>query len=435
VLVVDDLHAVAADPKVARWLNALQSNLESRLAAGGSIAVSHEPNDAEFLLEGGLVTENSPHTLALRLVSGDGRKVLWSTVHSQSGTLDSMSREVVELTAREVFRRLVADESQRITATQSLPRQLIRRYDVAVEALEDGETDRALTILRELVDIQPDFALAQGTLARTLMHRGWFSLEAKPDFVPRARMAALHALNLDDSLAEPYLVLANLKGFHDWNWAAAEELYQQAIQRNPSYAPSYVDYAGYLIVRGRSSEAMQAIRTADLLAPSSAATQGMIGNLLYYLGEYAQAHIHLDNALAVKPDHSFHAGVKACSYIFSNELDAANQFLARAETLQPNDATLKIVRAMLLLEQHQTDSGRAVLGQVDLDQLSSMGTLMSISVLLAMRETEDAFARFEQAYRQRLIAMPFAMVHPAFNIVKQDERYQSIMAKMNLARF
>ncbi len=63
-------------------------------------------------------------------------------------------------------------------------------------------------------------------------------------YMPKAREAALHALHLDDSLAEAHTSLASVAQNLDWDWPTAEREYRRAIELNPNYATAHHWYAG-----------------------------------------------------------------------------------------------------------------------------------------------------------------------------------------------
>ena len=56
---------------------------------------------------------------------------------------------------------------------------------------------------------------------------------------PKAKEAALKALEIDDTLAEAHTSLGMIKTNYDWDWSGAEREYQRAIELNPKYATAH----------------------------------------------------------------------------------------------------------------------------------------------------------------------------------------------------
>jgi serine/threonine-protein kinase len=115
---------------------------------------------------------------------------------------------------------------------------------------------------------------------------------------PRAKSAALMALDLDHALAEGYTSLAYVRHHFDWDWAGAEEVYKQSMQLDPSNAITHLRCAELLSNEGRHGEAIREVRSADEPAPRSLSIQSNIGRLLYYARRYDAAIPELKAILA-----------------------------------------------------------------------------------------------------------------------------------------
>ena len=86
-------------------------------------------------------------------------------------------------------------------------------------------------------------------------------------YLPRARDAALKALQLDPSLAEAHAALGMVAGNYDYDWPTAEREYKKAFELNPSYASAHQYYALGLMAHGRFAEAKTQLDTARRLDP------------------------------------------------------------------------------------------------------------------------------------------------------------------------
>jgi tetratricopeptide (TPR) repeat protein len=86
---------------------------------------------------------------------------------------------------------------------------------------------------------------------------------------PRAKEAALKAMEIDDTLAEGHASLAFVEMQYDWDWSGAEKEFRRAIALNPSYAAAHQWYAIALRHVGRLDEAMAEQKRALELDPLS----------------------------------------------------------------------------------------------------------------------------------------------------------------------
>src|SRR5437667_12296089 len=82
--------------------------------------------------------------------------------------------------------------------------------------------------------------------------------------LPKARAAALPALQIDDSLAEAHTSLGYINE-HSWRFAEAEKEFKRAIELNPNYPTGHHWYSTYLRITGRLDDAMAHIQRAQQL--------------------------------------------------------------------------------------------------------------------------------------------------------------------------
>src|SRR5262249_17462648 len=117
----------------------------------------------------------------------------------------------------------------------------------------------------------PNYALAYAGLADCYSIIGSAIVGTVPsqEVAPKAKAAAVQALQLDDSLAEAHTSLATVHFNYDWDWAAAASGFQHAIELNPSYATAYQRYSLYLTAMGRTSESLVQMNRARELDPLS----------------------------------------------------------------------------------------------------------------------------------------------------------------------
>jgi Flp pilus assembly protein TadD len=92
---------------------------------------------------------------------------------------------------------------------------------------------------------------------------------ASASFMPRGKTAALHALEIDDTLLEARSALAFVTRHDDWKWKAAERALRRMLNVEPGDAVSHVWYALLLAERGRFSDAVAEARRAQPSTPGN----------------------------------------------------------------------------------------------------------------------------------------------------------------------
>jgi tetratricopeptide (TPR) repeat protein len=117
------------------------------------------------------------------------------------------------------------------------------------------------------------------------------------EFYPKARAAALKALEIDDTVSEASVALGRAMLYYDWNWPEAERHYRRAIALNPSNALAHESYSGYFHTLGRFDEAIAEKILARDLDPTSAFRTADVGYPLYYAAKHGDAIDHFRRAL------------------------------------------------------------------------------------------------------------------------------------------
>ena len=126
---------------------------------------------------------------------------------------------------------------------------------------------KSVDLLQQAIARDPNYALAWAALADSLIAIGDVEEVDPAAYLPRARDAALKALQLDPSLAEPHAALGMVACHYDYDWPTAEREYKKAFELNPSYASAHQYYALGLMAHGRFAEANAQLDIARRLDP------------------------------------------------------------------------------------------------------------------------------------------------------------------------
>ncbi len=217
------------------------------------------------------------------------------------------------LTLQSAVAKAIADEVQ-IKLTPQEQARLAKSRPVNPEAFEaylagrfywnkrtaEG-LEKSIAYFQRAIAKDPNYALAYAGLADS--YHVLPELSAVPVEVafPKARSAALKALEIDDSLGEAHSALANVKEDYDWDWKGAEEQYKRAIELSPGHVLAHVSYSNLLFELGRLPEALSEARVAQQLDPLSAIANDNLSGVLYYAGLYDQAVEQCRKTLDIDP--------------------------------------------------------------------------------------------------------------------------------------
>jgi len=159
----------------------------------------------------------------------------------------------------------------------------------------------AIELFEQAIDIDPAYALPYTGLADAFILLAIHGARSPQDSYPKARAAAMKALEFDPLLAEAHAALGDISKGFDWDWSQAEASYQEAIRLNSSYGLAHQWYANLLSIRERHEEAIREAEEARHLDPLSAPAAGFVAFTLYRARRFLEALREAEKAMDLNP--------------------------------------------------------------------------------------------------------------------------------------
>ncbi|MGH7712925.1 MAG: protein kinase domain-containing protein, partial [Gemmatimonadaceae bacterium] len=246
----------------------------------------------DYLLTGRVrwTRSDSSHVrITLELLSARDERLLWSTTYDR--VIDDIF-EVQSDIAGQVIKTLgvtlLEGERNRLSAE---PTENHEAYTLYLKGRyfwnkrTEANIQIALDYFQQAVDLDPGYALAWAGIADGWISRGWYGRLAPGETYPKAKHAAMRALEFDSTLADAHLSLAHIRFQFDHDWDAAERGYRKAIALNPKHPVAHHWYGGFLTTKGRHADALQHAETARALDPLSLIIQNLGGFTLLLRGK------------------------------------------------------------------------------------------------------------------------------------------------------
>ena len=259
-----------------------------------------------------------------------------------------------------------------------------------------------------------------------------WSFVPQTEAIPKARAAALRALQLDDSLAEAHTSLALIAENYDYDWQTAEKEYRRAIQLDPQYATAHQWYAECLSFQGRFPEALEESERARQLDPLSLIIATDHAVILYFARQYDRAIEQFRAVLAMEPNFG-RAHMVVYAYVEKGMFPEA-----MAETGQWRNVNGSPVWEMKAYvygrwgKQQQTERALAQWKRGSPDG-AAISTFLALQVDVATGRKEEALALIEKSYREHSNLVTTLKVEPALDPLRGDPRFQELLQRVGLA--
>ena len=293
--------------------------------------------------------------------------------------------------------------------------------------------DKALDYFQQAIAADPNYALAYAGIADCYnLMDDWGSTPPQQTF-PKARAAALKALQLDDSLAEAHTSLAMVHEAWEWDWPAAEQEYKRALQLNPNYATARQWYAMFLVAQKRFPEAEAQIQQATQLDPLSPIITMAVGEVYNWEGKYERAIAEYKKALELNPDFAGAWGNLTDLYQQAHRYDEAMDAEVKSQELQGNHALAQALRSAyarggydaLLRVELQDHLRRRAAGEF-IDALSVA------SFYAALGQNDTALEWLRKGYAEHSSGMLYLAVSPDLAALRSDAGFVRLLDTLHL---
>jgi len=294
---------------------------------------------------------------------------------------------------------------------------------------------RAVEYFQQAVAKDPDYARAYAGLSDSYALMSGYSFAPQNEFMPKARAAALRAVELDKNLAEAHTSLALITENYDWDWQNAEKEYRLAIQLDPNYATAHHWYAEYLAHQGRFDEAFAESERARQLDPLSLIIATDDGAILYFSRQYDRAIAKFRSVLDMEPNFP-RAHLLVFAYVEKGMFADALADIEKWRRI--DDVHLPGIWAIEAYVYGR--SGQQVEAQRALEKLQQLNRRRQIdpaTIALAyvgMDNKDEAFAWLQRAYSERSNALTALKVDPIYDPLRSDPRFQELLRRVGLAR-
>ena len=239
-----------------------------------------------YLLEGSVRRGGDRVRITAQLIHTGEQTHLWAETYERPLTdFLTIQREIAEKITHSLSIQLLPVETDS-AATAPVNLESYDKYLLGLHELGQGtreSVNKAIQYLQEGIakdakDARLHSALAEAYAASTTYYR------SPAEVMPRAKEAALRAVELDPNLASGHVRLGYVRLFFDWDWPAAEREYRRALDINPSLPEAQLGYANYLGTLGRFEEALSHVQQAYLYDPLALESRNEALWIYYFSG-------------------------------------------------------------------------------------------------------------------------------------------------------
>jgi len=392
----------------------------------------------DAIVEGSLVREGQQIRVHAQLIRAATDEHIWAGEYQRNyESILEVQGEVARSIAEQIELNFTPEERARLASGRLVDPQAYENYLKGRYYFSQRTEDalhKSIASFQRAITSDPAYAPAYSGLAEAYAMLGFRGGLPSKDALSGAKKAALKALELDNSLAEPHASLAFIAETYDWDWPGAEREYKQALELNPSYAQAHNWYAGYLTYTGRFNEGIAEAMRARELDPLSLPLNNALAGRLLAGGRYDEALMQVKRTFEL--DDHFAPAHQTLGWIYlhnGKQKEAIQEFQHALELSGAEDTDIQLDLGFACAMSGQREEARRIL--VKLEQMHQRGIAPSASVAVmygALGESGQAFAWLEKAYEERDPQLTYLKAGRRFEPIRKDPRFGQFLRRVGL---
>ncbi|NIM91454.1 MAG: protein kinase [Candidatus Aminicenantes bacterium] len=291
---------------------------------------------------------------------------------------------------------------------------------------------KGLEFFQQAIERDKGYTLAYSGLADCYILLPWYGIFPQKEAYQKAKEAARKALEIDDKLAEAHTSMAFVKLLSDWDWAAAEKGFKQAIELNAKYSTAHHWYAFHLFFRARFDESIAEMEKALELDPFSLIINCDFGWALYYSRQYDRAIEVLKKTLDMDPNFvSAHSFLGRAYLQKSMYKEALTEFRKEKEPSKGWMQNVETVLGVAHMRMGKKKEAQNILEEmVERTKHEHVSPYHIALLSFNLGEDELGFEWLDRAYKEHEDWLLYLKVEPLFDSVRSDPRFTKLLKKI-----
>ena len=457
-LAVLPLENLSGDPEQEYFADGMTDDLITQLAKLSSLRVISRTSIMRFkgtrkplsdiarelnvdaVVEGTVTRSTERVRVTAQVVRANPEQHLWAESYDRPlGDVVLLQGELANEITRAIRIQLTPQEQTRLTSARPVNAEA---YEACLKGRyfwskrTEATNKKAIEYFQLAIEKEPTYALAYAGLSDSYASPAIAEAlqESVPpaEAFPRAKAAAIRALELDDTLAEAHASLATVKFLYDRDWAVSEAEFKRALQLNPNYANAHMWYAQSLVWMQRDEAVDEAHRARDL-DPLSLVINANLGFILGVTRHYDLGIEQIRKTLDMDPNFALAHYRLGQILILKGMNKEAIPELEKAVALSGGSPR---ATAELALAHAQMGNKKQALKLLDdLKQLSKQRYVSPFNLGLiygAVGDKNQALEWLEKAHEQRSPSLNLLNLSPAFKNLRSEPRFIELVHNVGL---
>jgi len=289
---------------------------------------------------------------------------------------------------------------------------------------------QAITFYEQAIARDPNYAPAYAGMAEAYATLPAYTATPPWESYPKAKAAAVRALQLDEKQAQAHTALAYVLCLGDRDMTRSVSEFERAIALNPNYATAHQWYAnGPLLAVGRFDESIAEGKRAMELDPLSPVINSDLGENFIYARRYDEAIAQLQKTVEIDPTFHFAHYNLGRALQLRGDVPAAIAEYEKAEQFN-QDALVLLAAAKAQLGDKEA-AVRTLTELADLSKYRYVNAYSRALLYLSLKNRDEAIRWLEQGIaNQDGAAFAWLKVDPMLDPLRGDPRFEALVQRV-----
>jgi serine/threonine protein kinase/tetratricopeptide (TPR) repeat protein len=391
---------------------------------------------ARAILTGRVAQRGDQLIVDAELVDTARESQLWGEKYTRGlSDILAVQEEIASEVSKRLGLQLSDEENERLIRRPTQNREayhlLVKGWYYANKWTPEG-LGKGLAYTRQAIEADPAYAEPYAVLAYVYSMLGHFGTLAPADAFPKAKAAALRALEIDEAFAGVHFSLGVVRLLYDWDWSGAETEIQRGLQLAPNDAAGHFAYGEWLTAMGRFEEAIVELERALDLDPLSSPISANLASAYSFVSQHDRALEQIRKTVELDP--SFFAAQALLALLlsragyFEDAVADAQKCLSLPGYELRGKGTLGVVYAIA----GRTEEAMKIAGELeDQPQLRRLTSGLP-HIYGALGNRDQALKWLEEAYQARVSNLVFVCQAPELKSLHGDPRFEEMLRRIGL---
>jgi serine/threonine protein kinase/Tfp pilus assembly protein PilF len=292
---------------------------------------------------------------------------------------------------------------------------------------------KAIGYFQQAIEKDPSYALAHDGVADCYVLLGWNSYLPPKDAFPKAKVAAMAALEIAPDLGEAHTDLAAVLWLHDWQWAEAQNEFKRSLELNPCYPTANHYYAECLMTLGRNAEALARMKKSLELDPLSLIINVAIGWAYYHARQYDEAVAQLLRTVELDPNYPMTYWILGLIYRDTARYDLAISAGEKGVSLSGGSPLMRAALAQTFAAAGAPEKAIEIADELnELAKQRYVAPHFFAGIYVGLGEHDRAIEYLEKSCAEHCHWLIYLHIDPSMDDLRNDPRFQDLLRRVGL---